>query len=81
MLRACLLSVVLLGAAIAVSPAKDARRSARIAPDPPGSAEAAIRDKTNAWSIGFAAGLLEGAPIRFATERSMMAERCTSFPS
>jgi hypothetical protein len=31
-------------------------------------AEAEIRDRINAWSIGLAGGLLEGAPIRFATE-------------
>jgi TRAP-type uncharacterized transport system substrate-binding protein len=32
------------------------------------SGEAAIRDRLNAWSIGLAGGLLEGAPIHFATE-------------
>src|SRR5438270_6811133 len=31
-------------------------------------AEAEIRDRINAWTIGLAGGLLEGAPIRFATE-------------
>ena len=30
--------------------------------------EADIRDRLNAWSIGLAGGLLEGAPIHFATE-------------
>jgi TRAP-type uncharacterized transport system substrate-binding protein len=30
--------------------------------------EANIRDRVNAWSIGLAGGLLEGAPIHFATE-------------
>ena len=29
--------------------------------------EADIRDRLNAWSIGLAGGLLEGAPIHFAT--------------
>src|SRR6185295_1877188 len=33
-----------------------------------GGAEAAMRDRINAWTIGLAGGLLEGAPIRFATE-------------
>ncbi len=28
----------------------------------------AIRNRLNAWTLGLAAGLLEGAPIRFATE-------------
>jgi TRAP-type uncharacterized transport system substrate-binding protein len=32
------------------------------------SNEADIRDRLNAWSIGLAGGLLEGAPIHFATE-------------
>src|SRR5436305_14585333 len=31
-------------------------------------AEANMRDRVNAWTIGLAGGLLEGAPIRFATE-------------
>src|SRR5437763_15028960 len=31
-------------------------------------AEAEIRDRINAWTIGLAVGLLEGAPIRFETE-------------
>src|SRR5437667_1584462 len=31
-------------------------------------AEADMRDRINAWTIGLAGGLLEGAPIRFATE-------------
>jgi NMT1-like family len=32
------------------------------------AAEAKVRDRVNAWSVGLAGGLLEGAPIRFATE-------------
>jgi TRAP-type uncharacterized transport system substrate-binding protein len=32
------------------------------------SAETQIRDRLNAWTIGLAGGLLEGAPIHFATE-------------
>jgi TRAP-type uncharacterized transport system substrate-binding protein len=32
------------------------------------SPEAQLREKLNAWTIGLAGGLLEGAPIRFATE-------------
>ncbi|HEU0148771.1 MAG TPA: TAXI family TRAP transporter solute-binding subunit [Bradyrhizobium sp.] len=34
------------------------------------SNEAEIRDRLNSWTIGLAGGLLEGAPIRFATEIS-----------
>jgi TRAP-type uncharacterized transport system substrate-binding protein len=32
------------------------------------SGEEQIRDRLNAWTVGLAGGLLEGAPIRFATE-------------
>lgn len=31
-------------------------------------ADIAVRNKLNAWTLGLAAGLLEGAPIRFAAE-------------
>jgi len=70
MLRTLILSLVVAVATVAASPAQDSRRGSRIkaAPDPAAPTEAKIRDRTNAWSIGFAAGLLEGAPIRFATE-------------
>ena len=45
------------------------RRTHNEPPTPSGIAgEAAIRDRLNAWAIGLAAGLLEGAPIHFATE-------------
>ncbi|MGZ3297288.1 MAG: TAXI family TRAP transporter solute-binding subunit, partial [Xanthobacteraceae bacterium] len=40
-------------------------RDARPAVAPP---ESQIRDRLNAGTIGLAAGLLEGAPIHFATE-------------
>ena len=63
MLRALILSLVVATATVAASPAQDGRRGSKvkIAPEPAASAEAAIRDRTNAWSVGFAAGLLEGA--------------------
>ncbi len=32
------------------------------------SSEAEIRDRLNSWTVGLAGGLLEGAPIHFATE-------------
>src|SRR5437868_6028909 len=43
------------------------------APSPPQvkqatSAQKAQKDSMNAWTLGLAAGQLEGAPIRFATE-------------
>lgn len=39
-------------------------------PVQPRSPEAEVRDRINAGSVGLAAGLLEGAPLRFATEIS-----------
>jgi TRAP-type uncharacterized transport system substrate-binding protein len=38
------------------------------APRPVAAEETAVRDRINAWTVGFAGGLLEGAPIHFATE-------------
>ena len=35
---------------------------------PQRSAEALTKEKLNAWTVGLAGGLLEGAPLRFATE-------------
>jgi TRAP-type uncharacterized transport system substrate-binding protein len=52
-------------AASAPAPASRAVRAAQ-----PRTAEEEVRDRTNAGTIGFAAGLLEGAPLRFATEIS-----------
>ena len=37
-------------------------------PSPGNPSEAQIRDRLNAWTVGLAGGLLEGAPIHFATE-------------
>jgi TRAP-type uncharacterized transport system substrate-binding protein len=37
-------------------------------PSSSGSQEAQIRERLNAWTIGLAGGLLEGAPIHYATE-------------
>jgi TRAP-type uncharacterized transport system substrate-binding protein len=33
-----------------------------------------VKDKLNAWTVGLAGGLLEGAPIRFATEIARVAD-------
>ena len=38
------------------------------ADQPMNTAEMATRTKLNAWTVGLAGGLLEGAPIRFAAE-------------
>lgn len=42
----------------------EARLSQAIAP----AQELPVKEKLNAWTVGLAGGLLEGAPIRFATE-------------
>src|SRR6516165_7937748 len=44
-------------------------RRTQISQSPSGiPTEAQIKERLNAWTIGLAAGLLEGAPIRFATD-------------
>jgi TRAP-type uncharacterized transport system substrate-binding protein len=62
-------SVGILVALIALSPegAQSQRGQAR---DPRAfrASELPAREKLNAWTVGLAGGLLEGAPIRFATE-------------
>ncbi len=61
--------VALLGAAYAFCGMSLARsRRTRSQPVSAGSAETQIRDRLNAWTIGLAGGLLEGAPIHLATE-------------
>jgi TRAP-type uncharacterized transport system substrate-binding protein len=68
MIRALFLSTVLVIAAASASSAQDSRRVSRVRPNLPMAAEATVRDRVNAWTVGLAAGLLEGAPIRFATD-------------
>jgi TRAP-type uncharacterized transport system substrate-binding protein len=46
------------------------RGSRAVRPVQPRSAEEEVRDRINAGTVGLAAGLLEGAPLRFATEIS-----------
>jgi TRAP-type uncharacterized transport system substrate-binding protein len=47
------------------------KRGSRIVPAAqPRTAEGDVRDRINAGTVGLAAGLLEGAPLRFATEIS-----------
>ena len=54
---------LLAGSAQSLAPAAAQPRADR----PMNSAEAAAKAKLNAWTVGLAGGLLEGAPIRFAT--------------
>ncbi|TDH60990.1 C4-dicarboxylate ABC transporter substrate-binding protein [Dankookia rubra] len=65
-LRAIRIGLVLLlaGALHPLTPAAAQPRTDR----PMSRNEAAAKQKLNAWTIGLAGGLLEGAPIRFATE-------------
>ncbi|MEW6450066.1 MAG: TAXI family TRAP transporter solute-binding subunit [Pseudomonadota bacterium] len=66
--------VIALNAVAALDPAIGRDRAKR----PPDSAEQRrmpqIREKLNAWTVGLAGGLLEGAPIRFATEIARVAD-------
>jgi TRAP-type uncharacterized transport system substrate-binding protein len=54
--------LALIGLALTAASAQEGRHPR------PAAADDAIRDRVNAWTVGFAGGLLEGAPIRFATE-------------
>jgi TRAP-type uncharacterized transport system substrate-binding protein len=54
---------------LALSETSSAQSTRRTLNQPkPSSSDEEIRDRTNAGTIGLAAGLLEGAPIHFATE-------------
>ena len=51
---------------------------------PPAPSEQQIKERINAGTVGLAGGLLEGAPIRFATEIARVvneATRCMFFRS
>ena len=82
LMRAIGTGIVLLfgGMAQSLTPA-----AAQLRTDQPvNPAERAIKTKLNAWTVGLAGGLLEGAPIRFATEIARVVERariCMSCPS
>lgn len=43
-------------------------------PKPQATAKAKPKESINAWTVGLAGGLLEGAPIRFATEMARVAD-------
>jgi TRAP-type uncharacterized transport system substrate-binding protein len=62
-----LAAILLLFVALFDSAMAQSRRSAD-EPRAQRAAEAELRERVNAWSIGLAGGLLEGAPIRYATE-------------
>jgi TRAP-type uncharacterized transport system substrate-binding protein len=58
-----LLAAVVLSDASVAQTRRTANSSSSIS-----SSEAEIRDRLNSWTVGLAGGLLEGAPIHFATE-------------
>ena len=64
--RAALLAMAF--AYAGVSSAQSYRRRKRSQPPAASSPEEQIRDRLNAWTVGLAGGLLEGAPIHFATD-------------
>jgi TRAP-type uncharacterized transport system substrate-binding protein len=63
-------AVLLLALFVLLDPtiAESRRASRNRRPPPPAPQESQIRNRLNAGTIGLAGGLLEGAPIRFATE-------------
>jgi len=64
--RAALLTMTF--AFAGASSARPYQQRKRSQPSAASSAEEQIRDRLNAWTIGLAGGLLEGAPIHFATD-------------
>src|SRR6266545_7925944 len=60
------IALVLLGLQMAAHAQSQRRETAAIAAGV--KAEAAIKERTNAWTVGLAGGLIEGAPLRFAAE-------------
>jgi NMT1-like family len=60
----CLLVVSLVLGDVGIAQPRRVSRGAAVPP----SAETEIKDRINAWTVGLAGGLLEGAPIHFATE-------------
>jgi TRAP-type uncharacterized transport system substrate-binding protein len=64
-----LAAVLIVAFALCSSSIAQSRRTQNDSPPSSGIAgEAQIRDRLNAWTVGLAGGLLEGAPIHFATE-------------
>ncbi len=64
-LAAALALFTLIGVAEAQQSSRPNQRATRSSER---SAEALTKEKLNAWTVGLAGGLLEGAPLRFATE-------------
>ena len=54
--------------AIDVAQAAKTKAAARPTPTTPAGIEQAHKDRINAWTVGLAAGRLEGAPLQFASE-------------
>jgi TRAP-type uncharacterized transport system substrate-binding protein len=63
-----LAAVLIVTFALCSSSIAQSRRTQSDSLSPRISGEAQIRDRINAWTVGLAGGLLEGAPIHFATE-------------
>jgi len=61
-------SQVLIPQPIDIAQAGKAKAPVRAAPANPVVSEQAQKDRINAWTVGLAAGRLEGAPLQFASE-------------
>jgi hypothetical protein len=59
------IALTLLGLQMAAHAQSSQRREAVAAAV---KAEAAVKERTNAWTVGLAGGLIEGAPLRLAAE-------------
>jgi TRAP-type uncharacterized transport system substrate-binding protein len=63
-----LVAILILAFVCSSSIAQSRRAPNDLQPPSASPSEAQIRDRLNAWTVGLAGGLLEGAPIHFATE-------------
>src|SRR3954454_2322292 len=57
-----------IAACLALLVSAQAQTGARGPRAPAASPESRLKDQLNAWTLGLAGGLLEGAPLRFAVE-------------
>ena len=73
-LRLCLLLAVSAPVILSLQPAALDAQAQSARPTQRSPSHAAEKEKMNAWTVGLAGGLLEGAPLRLATEIARIAD-------
>ena len=72
--RLLLLLAALAAVILVLQPANVDAQTQRVRPPQRPSAYTTEKDKMNAWTVGLAGGLLEGAPIRLAAEMARIVD-------